>query len=239
MELVLDGGYAADPAPQPGTTSLTMSMLDEGTLARSSLQISEELALLGAELRTGASLDTASVRLSALRDKLEPSLAIFADVILNPGFPQQELDRVRGIHLAGLRQEKNRPNSMALRVLPRLLYGDGHPYAQPLTGTGTEASVAALTRAQLQAFHGAWFRPNHATLVIAGDTTLADIKPLLERLFNRWQPGDVPARTLGPAHTVPGNVLYLLDRPGADQSVIFAGQTCHRGQTRTNSRYRP
>lgn len=225
FELVLEGGYAADPPGRPGTASLTMAMLDEGTRRRSALEISEELALLGADLATGASLDTASVRLSALRDRLEPALDVFADVVLEPAFPQQELDRLRGIYLAGLRQEKTRPNSMALRVLPQLLYGPGHPYAQPLTGTGTEDSIKALGREDLAAFRGTWFRPDHATLVVAGDTTLAELRPLLERLLGGWQPGSVPQRAIGPARPASADVLYLLDRPGADQSVIFAGQT--------------
>ncbi len=225
LDLVLQGGYAADPQGRPGTASVTMAMLDEGTRRRSALQISEELALLGAELGTGASLDNASVHLSALRDRLEPSLALFADVVLEPTFPAQELERLRGIFLAGLKQEQNRPNSMALRVLPQLLYGEGHPYAQPLTGTGTEASIRALSSADLAAFHASWFRPDHAALVVAGDTTLAELRPLLERLFAGWQRGEVPSLTIGPARPAASDVLYLLDRPGADQSVIFAGQT--------------
>jgi zinc protease len=225
MQLLLDGGFAADPAIRPGTASMTMAMLDEGTARRTSLAISEELALLGADLGTSASLDNAAVSLSALRDKLAPSLDIFADVALNPAFPPQDLERLRGINLARLSQEKNRPNSMALRVLPKLLYGADHPYAQPLTGTGTEASITALGRGDLAAFHASWFKPNHATLVIAGDTTLAEVRPLVEKLFARWQPGDIPQKTLGPAQTARSDVLYLLDRPGADQSVIFAGQT--------------
>jgi zinc protease len=225
LQLILDGGFAADPAERPGTTSLAMAMLDEGTASRSALEISDELARLGANLGAGSGLDTMSVSLSALEENLDASLELFADVVLDPAFPQQELDRVRGIALAGLRQEKNRPNAMALRVLPKLLYGSAHPYAQPLTGTGTEASVSALTRAELAAFHAAWFRSNHATLVVAGDATMAQLRPMIEKQFAGWKPGDIPARTLTSAQAAPNDVLYFLDRPGADQSVIFVGQT--------------
>jgi zinc protease len=224
LQLVLDGGFAADPADRPGTANVAMAMLDEGTTRRSALAISEELALLGASLGTGASLDSAVVSLSALRDRLEPSLEVFADVVLDPVFPQAELERLRGVFLAGLRQEKSRPNAMALRVLPKLLYGEGHPYARPLTGNGTEASLGAITREDLAAFRAAWFRPNRATLVVAGDTTLAELEPLVERLFGRWERGETPARPLPPARTATGDVLYVVDRPGADQSVVFAGQ---------------
>jgi zinc protease len=224
MQLVLDGGSAADPASSPGTATLSMSMLDEGTPTRSSVQIGEQLAQLGANLATGAKLDTLAVSLSALKGKLAPAMEIFADVILHPTFPATELERLRGIHLAALKQEKTRPTSMALRVLPKLLYGAGHAYAHPLTGTGTEASLKAAVPAGLAAFHSAWFKPNAATLIVAGDTTMADLKPVVERLFGAWKPGAVPAKNIGAAKPADTGVLYLVDRPDSDQSVIFAGQ---------------
>jgi zinc protease len=194
LSLILDAGYAADQSAQPGTASLTMAMLDEGTKTRNALEISEQLALLGASIGAGSSLDTSSIGLSALADKLEPSLEIFADVLLNPVFPQEELDRLRKEYLAALSQEKTQPNSMALRVMPKLLYGEGHAYAQPLTGTGTEATLAALTREDLARFHTRWFRPNNATLIAVGPVTVASLKPQLERLLRAWQPGVALAR---------------------------------------------
>ncbi len=224
VRLVLDAGYAADQSARPGTASLTMAMLDEGTKTRDTLEISEQLALLGASLGASSTLDTSSVSLSALADKLEPSLEIFADVILNPEFPDKELVRLRKVFLAALSQEKTQPTSMALRVVPKLLYGPGHAYAQPLTGTGTEATLAALTREDLARFHATWFRPNHATLIAVGPVTVASLKPQLERLLRDWQPGEIPAKQIATVAPAPSKTLYLLDKPGADQSVIFAGQ---------------
>jgi zinc protease len=224
LRLVLDGGYAADQFARPGTSNMAMAMLDEGTKTRNALQISEELALLGASLSAGSSLDTSSVSLSALADKLAPSLDVFADVLLNPVFPEKELDRLRKIYLAALRQEKTQPTSMALRVVPRLLYGAGHAYAQPLTGTGTEETLAALSREDLASFHAEWFKPNHATLIAVGPVTAASLKPQLEKLLGNWPAGDIPAKPVTTVTSRPSNTLYLLDRPGADQSVIFAGQ---------------
>jgi len=224
LRLVLDAGYAADQFSRPGTANLSMAMLDEGTKSRDALQISEELALLGASLGAGSSLDTSTLSLSALADKLKPSLEIFADVLLNPVFPENELDRLRKVYLAALSQEKTQPLSMALRVVPKLLYGDGHAYAQPLTGTGTEATLAALTREDLVRFHAKWFRPNHATLIVVGPVTVASIRPQLEKLLGDWPAGDIPAKQVSKVVRRPGNTLYLLDKPGADQSVIFVGQ---------------
>ena len=197
IKLLLDAGFAADQFARPGTANLTMAMLDEGTKTRDTLQISEQLALLGASLGAGSGLDTSSVSLSALADKLDPSLEIFADVILNPVFPDKELERVRKNYLAALSQEKTQPTSMALRVLPKLLFGTGHAYAQPLTGTGTEATLKALSREDLASFHQTWFRPDHATLIAVGPVSVATLKPRLEQLFRNWQPGEIPAKRIG------------------------------------------
>jgi zinc protease len=222
--LQIDAGYAADQFARPGTSALTMAMLDEGTKTRTALEIAEALALEGASLSARSGLDTSTVSLSALAENLQPSLAIFADVILNPVFPAGELERLRKITLARIQQEKNRPNSMALRVLPRLLYGEGHPYAQPLTGSGTEADVAALTRKDLQAFHDTWFKPNHATLVVVGNADPDELLPQIDKLFGKWRPGPTPEKRLAGAQGGNGETLYIVDKPGADQSVIFVGQ---------------
>jgi zinc protease len=112
---------------------------------------------------------------------------------------------------------------MALRVLPRLLFGERHAYANPLTGSGTEASVKAITRDSLVKFHRDWFRPNHATLVVVGDTTLAEIRPQLESRFAAWKAGDTPGKNIASVVPAKQPAVYLLDRPGAVQSVIIAG----------------
>ncbi|HEU6451960.1 MAG TPA: pitrilysin family protein [Gemmatimonadaceae bacterium] len=223
MSLVLDAGYAADASASPGTASMTMSMLDEGTTRRSALQIGDELASLGADLFAGSGLDASTVSLSVLKDKLDPSLDLFADVILHPAFPAADLARVKRTTLARIKQEKVQPVGMALRVLPALLYDEGHAYAQPLTGSGTEASVNAMTREDLARFHDAWFKPNHSTLVVVGDIGMAELKPKLERAFAAWKPGDVPAKNIATVKGPSATRVYILDRPGADQSIIFGG----------------
>jgi len=222
--LLLDAGYAADQFGRPGTSSLAMEMLDEGTGKRSSLEIAEDLALLGASLSGGSGLDTSSVQLSALSENLEPAMDIFAEVVLDPSFPDKELERLRRINLAGIQQEKNRPLSMALRVLPKLMYGDQHPYGQPLTGSGTESDLMAMTRDDLVEFHDTWFKPNHATLVVVGDVETDALKLTLENLFGDWSAGEIPNKRLAATQNRGRRVLYLLDRPGAEQSVIFTGQ---------------
>jgi len=224
LQMVLDGGYAADDPAKPGVASMAMQMLTEGTATRSSLQIADELAALGVDFNAGADLDVVRVSMSSLKDKLDQALAVYSDIVLHPAFPASDLDRVRKIQLANIQQEKVQPFTMGLRVLPILLYGTNHPYGQPLTGSGTDASVAAMTRADLVAFHRAWFKPNHGTIVAVGDITMPELKAKLERAFASWKPGDTPTKKVAEAASGPRRSVFILDRPGADQSYVLAGQ---------------
>jgi zinc protease len=224
LSLLVNSGYSADSPDTAGTVSLAQRMLEEGTPTRDSLKIGEELESLSADFGAGANLDWATVTLNALKINLDRALEIYSDIILHPAFPQKEFDRLRKDRMAAIQREKVQPQSMALRVVPGLLYGKGHPYALPFTGSGTEASVSKMTRDDLVKFHDTWFKPNNATLLVVGDTTLAEIKPKLERLFGAWKSGEVPAKKLPPAEQPEKNVVYLIDRPGSGQSVIFGAQ---------------
>ncbi|MDH4272489.1 MAG: insulinase family protein, partial [Candidatus Aminicenantes bacterium] len=223
FQLLVDAGYAADQFASPGTASLAMNMLDEGTKTRSALQISEELAQLGAQLGAGSRLDVSTVYLSVLKANLDPSLKIFADIILNPAFPENEFKRLQKQTLAAIQQEKASPFAIALRVFPGFLYGKGHAYGNPFTGSGTEQSVLALTQKDLAEFHRTWFKPNNATLIVIGAATMAEIQPRLEKLFSGWKKGEVPKKNIGTVELPEKSSLYLIDRPQAPSSIIMAG----------------
>jgi zinc protease len=223
FDLLLDAGYAADQFGIPGTASLAMAMLDEGTRTRSSIAISDELGGLGANLSAGSGMDMSGVTLEVLKDKLDASLAVYVDVILNPSFPRADFERLKRQRLAQIQQEKADPVGMALRVFPGLIYGSGHAYANPWTGSGTEESIGRITREDLVKFHQTWFKPNNATLVVVGATTMAEIRPKLERAFAGWAQGDVPVKNIGTVQQQPRSTVYLLDRPESIQSLILVG----------------
>lgn len=223
MNLILDGGYAADQFAIPGTAALAMNMLDEGTATRNSIDISKDLASLGASLSTGSNLDTSFVSLSTLKTTLDPSLDLYRDVILNPAFPKSDFERLQKLQVAQIQREKVSPVQMGLRVLPALMYGQGHAYAVPFTGSGTEQSVMKITREDLVKFHDTWFKPNNATMVVVGDTTLAEIQPKIEKAFAGWKPGDTPKKNVSAVALPERPRVYIIDKPGAAQSVIFAG----------------
>jgi zinc protease len=146
-----------------------------------------------------------------------------ADVVTNPSFPAADFERLKKQQLAAIDQESVSPNAMALRVLPALLYGEGHAYATPLTGSGFKSTVEALSREDAVKWHSTWFRPGSATLLVVGDTTSAEILPRLEKAFATWKAGEAPAKNVGPVEKARASGVYVLDRPGALQSVIFAG----------------
>ena len=223
MRLIVDAGFAADQFGLPGTASLAMNMLDEGTKNRTALEISDELANLGATLATGSNLDVSVVSMSALTENLTGSLDLFADVILNPVFPQDDFTRLRDQQLARIQQEKVQPVSMAIRVIPKLLYGEGHAYSLPMSGTGSEDSVKSMDTNALKRFHADWFKPNNATLVVVGDTSLDVLVPQLEKQFGKWKAGDTPQKNIGQVAHRSASTVYLVDRPDSEQSLILAG----------------
>ena len=224
LSMSVDGGYSADDPKKPGVAGMTMRMITEGTTSRSSLQISDELASLGVTLNAGGDLDQVRVSMSALKDKLDAGLALYSDIVLHPSFPQSDLDRVKQITLANIKQEQVQPFTMGLRVLPLLLYGPNHAYGQPLTGSGTEASVRNVTRSDLVTFHQTWFKPNHATIVAVGDITMPELTSKLEKAFSSWKPGDTPPMNVATVAMKDNKNVFILDRPGADQSYVLAGQ---------------
>ncbi len=224
LTMMLDAGYASDQFALPGTARMAMGMLDEGTTSRGALEISDTLDSLGATLGAGSNLDVSTVSMSALVENLDESLDLFADVILNPSFPEDEFERQQQQQLAGIGREKVQPVAMGQRVLPRILYGEGHAYSNPLTGSGTEESVGALDVDALRTFHDTWFRPNNATLIAVGDIAMDELLPAIEARFAGWEASDVPAKNLAEVTPQPETVVYLIDRPDSAQSIIFAGQ---------------
>ncbi len=221
VNLLVRGGWSADQKGRYGTASFAMRLQDEGTKTRTALQISDEAQGLGAQLNTGSSLDNCTVSLNALKARLDPSLDLFADVVLNPSFPTDEIERQRKQVLGNILQEKKRPVQMGLRILPGLLFTADHPYSQPLTGSGTEEVVRSLGQQDLTGFHSTWFKPNNATLVVVGDITLAEITPKLEKAFAGWRTGSVPAIQLPQVAQPKAMTVYIVDKPDAAQSVLL------------------
>ncbi|MGB4859404.1 MAG: pitrilysin family protein, partial [Dokdonella sp.] len=234
--LQFDAGYAADSGRKAGTAAFVSAMLDEGTESMDSIEISRAQERLGARIGASASLDASSVGLNALNDRLPDAMALFADVVRHPAFSKEDVARIRAQWLAAIEQEKTQPQSIALRVLPPLLYGDKHPYGIPFTGTGQEATIKALTIDDLKRFHADYYRPDNVTILVAGDTTLPAITAELEKAFGDWKAPEtaVPTKVLAKVAAPTRPRIFLIDRPDSPQSLIIAGSLIAPTSTANN-----
>jgi zinc protease len=229
LALTVDAGSASDAAAEAGLASLALDLLTSGTAKRDTFALEDELDRLGARLTTDTGLDASNVRLRALAATLSPALDLFAEVVRQPAFPAEQFELERRRRLARIRQEQAQPVAAALRLMPPILYGSEHPYGKPLTGSGSEATVSALERDDLARWHATWVRPASATLVVAGDVTLAELLPELERTLGAWPAGRAPAKQLAAPAAAPRGKVYLVDKPDAPQSVIVASHVSIRG----------
>lgn len=223
MTLMLNAGYAADQS-QAGLATMTGTMLTEGTTTKTALQISEELALIGGTLRSYSNLDNSYLSMRALSSNFDKSLALFNDVLLRPSFPQKDFERVKKEQLLAIKQEQSQPVPMGLRVLPKLLYGESHAYSNPFSGSGRESTVSAITREDLVRFHNTWFTPNNGNLFVVGDISMATLKAKLESGLAGWKAKPVPARNVKEVPLPSSPAVYIIDKPGAQQSIIFAAE---------------
>ncbi len=215
-----------DPAATAGLADMAFSMLAEGAGDYDALAFAARAESLGAELGSSVDVGSGAVTLVSLRDALDDSVALYADMLRRPRFEPAAMDRMRAATVGALREEAANPQRLATSLFPALLYGLHHPYAQAFNAPGTEASVEALRRDNLVEFHRAWIRPERGTLVVVGDTTLQELIPVLEMHLGDWRgSGGIPEVRIDdrlPAQARPG--VYLVDSPGALQATLVAGQ---------------
>lgn len=161
--------------------------------------------------------------MNTLKPSLDASLDLFADVVMNPSFPQNDFDRLKNQRMVQIQREKSTPIQMALRVFPKYFYGEGHAYSMPFTGSGHEATVQAMTREDVVQYYTNWIKPNNATLIVVGDVEMDELKVKLESRFKGWKKGKTPKKNIAQVKQKSTGTLYLMDRPESQQSVIFGG----------------
>ncbi len=215
--LVVKTGSGANPADKPGLANFTAAMLDEGTATRNALQIADEVAQLGGSLNTSSTMDAMQVTAGSLRRNFDALLTLMSDVARNPSFPAEEVERQRKSRLASLIQQRENPGQVASNAMAAALFGTSHPYGFP--EIGTEASNTAMTRDDMRAFWSQNFVPNNAALIVSGQVTAADLRPIVEKAFGEWKQGTPAQPTLGSPATTSAK-LVLVDKPGAPQTQL-------------------
>ncbi|HVO35089.1 MAG TPA: pitrilysin family protein [Gemmatimonadales bacterium] len=232
VSVLIGAGSVRDPDDLPGLATFTAAALQEGAGRRNSLEIADEIGYLGARLFTGASYDAATASLHVPKRQIGRALDLLADVVLRPTFPDSEIARERDLRRSQILQQRDQPVAMANIAFAAIVYGAAHPYGRPLNGT--EVSTAALSRDRIAQFYQAYYRPNNTRVLVVGDVTLSEAQALIAERFDAWAAGDVPAVVETPAPAPAARTIYLVDKPGAAQSVFRIGQV---GVRRTTTDY--
>jgi zinc protease len=229
VELTVRAGSIFDPDGKAGLAGMAADLMTEGAGGKSATEIAAQTEALGADLSTGAGSEFSSVTLNVLSSNLDPALGLMADVALRPAYDGEELDRVREQAIDGFQVSLSQPGSVAGYVAAPAVWS-GTPFGDITTPT----TLKALTRDDLAAFHGRWFRPDNAVLVITGDITPERGFALAEQAFGAWK---APAERLPPAPPVAAASqprIVIVDMPGAGQASVIVAK---RAITRDDPRY--
>jgi len=232
FRIAFRGGDSNDPAELPGLSDMVAHLLTEGTATRTSLQIAQEVERIGATLSVSSNSDFATVAASTLSIYVDEILELMADVVLQPSFPQNEIELARENTKQMLIQQRAQPNFLASERVAAVMFGD-HPYARIAP---TAASLDGMTRDTFVDFHRAAFAPNKAVMLVVGDIDPAEITARIEALFGGWQSGSTSQPSFAAPPERSARIAYLVDRPGSAQSNIVIANA---GITRTDPDYFP
>lgn len=230
--LQIAGGSGADPDALAGLAALTADMVDEGTGTLTAIDVSDALARIGAEYDVDVGADATTFTLTTLARFAARGARLLADIVTRPSLHEGDFDRVRQLRLDRLKQLKDQPSAVAERSFLKLLYAD-HPYGH--LSIGSEASLTQMRLADVAEFHRAAFRPNQATLVVAGALSHADAAAVAGEAFGDWTPGDASTVVRVAADIEPGRgherVLAIVPRDGAAQSELRIGHLAAKRNT--------
>lgn len=233
MNLVFKSGATYEAADKTGIANLTASLLDDGTKTRSAVDIANQLQAIGASVNANSGWDATNVTMQSLTKNLDKALDIYSDVIVNPTFPNTELETLRRRTLVGLLQQRSQPGAIANTAYNKILYGS-HPYGRDLTGT--EASLKSVSQTDVVKYYESTYQPNNGVLIVVGDVDKATLMPKLEKAFSTWEAGKLAAADLPDPGDLEKTGIYLVDRPNSAQSVVSIGQV---GIDRANPDYFP
>ena len=220
MRLIIGAGAAEDPLGKAGLAGLLGSLLDQGTATRTAQEIADQIDTIGGALGTGSGSDLSFANVVVMKDSFGTGMEMLADVVRNPKFDPEEIDRQKQQAISSLQVSATDPDYVASALIDRLVYGL-HPYGLP--GSGTPDTLAGISRDDLLAFHKRYFVPNNMILAVVGDTTTNEAFGMVEKVFGGWARGELnmpkPADPPPPTRRV-----VVVDKPDAVQTEIRIGQ---------------
>jgi zinc protease len=231
FRMIIKSGSACDPADKAGLADLTAGLLRKGTQTRTATQIAEEIDFVGGSLGAGSGLDATYATCQVLTKHLDVGLELLADVILNPTFTDDEIERLRKQTLNSIKQQKIDPGTVAEKKFREFLFGD-HPYGRP--SEGTEESIMTITREDIVNFHKMHFVPNNVILAVVGDVNTEDAIKKVKAKFSQWAAAEILTSSMAQAPPIEGSQIRLVDKPDLTQTYIKLG---HLGIERKNPDY--
>lgn len=230
FRMIVRAGAMQEPDGKPGVGSFVAALLNQGTTTRSASEIADTIDSAGGLLGVGSGNELTFVQGAVVKDRTDEALALMADIVRNPAFPEQEVTLQKQQALSSLQVGYDDPDYLANVAFSRLVFG-AHPYGHP--GQGTPESIGRITRTDLADFHATWFVPNNAVMAVVGDLSSEEAFAAVDRAFGDWQRRDVPEITV-PAPPAPSRRVVIIDRPGSAQTEIRAG---HLSIERTHPDY--
>jgi zinc protease len=217
--LTVQSGLAVDPAAKAGLAQFVADAVQEGTTTRESRQIRQEIFAMGATLSGFAGQDTSSFTIRGLAETLPAMMALLADIVRNPTFPQSEIDLLKANTAQALQAQLASPQTVGNRVYRQTLFGS-HPYARVGAAVDT---VPAIDRASIVEYHKTYYRPNNAFVIVTGDVTPAAAFAAAEKALGSWERGTVPPPPSEPLPALQGRKIVFVQRPNSVQSSISVG----------------
>jgi len=233
MRVVIKSGSFFDQPEKAGLADLTAGLLRKGTKTRSATQVAEAIDFVGGSLSGSANRDASTISCSVLLKHFDVGLELLADVMLNPVFADDEVERAKNLALSGIKQSKDDPGTVCAHGFDKILFGD-FPYGSP--PEGTESSVQSIASTDVRIFYGSYYMPNNAFMVISGDVQPKNVFRAVEKAFGKWAKGNLPMVKPRMARAPQGHKVLLIDKPDATQTNIRFG---HLGITRADPDYYP
>lgn len=232
LNIMLNVGSVNEKIEKAGISSFMMDMLMEGAAGKTSLELSDEIDFLGANISTGSSYHTSEITLHTPLAKFDEALKLLADITLKPDFPESEFKRLKNYYLGLLTQAFDRPTSIAYFGFAQILYGKNHPYGR--SSIGDESTIKNFSQKDLKDYYSEFFKSNNACIVVVGYIKKDELKKKLEMNFGKWESGKIQESKYEKPAQVEKRKIYIIDKPEAPQSVIYIGKV---GEPRSTEDY--
>jgi zinc protease len=230
VTVAFNAGILNEPEDKAGLASLTAYMLTEGTKTRTAQQISEEIEFVGASVGASGGGDYTTANLSVLKKDLDLGFELLSDIILNPVFPEEEINKRKERVKGSLKAREEDPGFLASREFRKAVFGT-HPYGR--LKTGTAETIDNIERENLVDFHSSYYLPNNAVMSVVGDINYEEVEALIKKYFGKWHTGELKASDLPEINAVKERKTITLDKDLTQANVILG----HVGVSRDNPDY--